>query len=69
MWVGKSHALCLEWQNQFDERIMEVALETGVPAQLMKNLFAKESQFWPGVFQKPEHMGWARSLQKEQMLS
>jgi hypothetical protein len=47
----------LEWQNQFDERIIEVAQQTGVPAQLMKNLFAQESQFWPGVFKSSEHMG------------
>ncbi len=54
----------LEWQNQFDERIIQVALETGVPAQLMKNLFAKESQFWPGAFKSPEHMGLGQITSK-----
>jgi hypothetical protein len=44
------------WQNQFDARIIEVAKETGVPAQLMKNLFAQESQFWPGI-SSAEHLG------------
>lgn len=44
------------WQNQFDTRILEVANQTGVPAQLMKNLFAVESQFWPGRFNS-EHLG------------
>ncbi|MBN2385859.1 MAG: hypothetical protein JXB85_02485 [Anaerolineales bacterium] len=39
-----------DWQNRFDELIFEVALDTGVPAQLLKNLFSRESQFWPGVF-------------------
>lgn len=38
------------WQNQFDTRIIETWQETGVPGQLLKNLFAQESQFWPGVF-------------------
>jgi hypothetical protein len=55
--LEKAMPQVLEWQNQFDERIIEVALQTGVPAQLMKNLFAKESQFWPGIFKSAEHMG------------
>ena len=37
-----------DWQNQFDEIILNVAKDTGVPAHLLKNLFAIESQFWPG---------------------
>ena len=37
------------WQNQFDEVILNVAKDTGVPAHLLKNLFAIESQFWPGA--------------------
>ena len=45
------------WQNQFDAHIVEVASQTGVPAQLMKNLFAQESQFWPGVFRVPYEFG------------
>lgn len=38
-----------EWQNQFDEVILNVGRDTGVPAHLLKNLFANESQFWPGA--------------------
>jgi hypothetical protein len=53
-----------EWQNQFDSKIIEVALETGVPAQLMKNLFGQESQFWPGVFNGLEHMGLGHITEK-----
>lgn len=45
------------WQNQFDDQIMQVAKDTKVPAQLLKNLFAQESQFWPGVFRKPNEFG------------
>lgn len=36
------------WQNQFDGIILNTARDTGVPANLLKNLFAIESQFWPG---------------------
>ena len=36
------------WQNQFDGIILNTARDTGVPAHLLKNLFAIESQFWPG---------------------
>lgn len=49
--------LVVEWQNRFDQRIIAVANETGVPGQLMKNLFAQESQFWPGAFKAPKEFG------------
>jgi hypothetical protein len=45
------------WQNQFDGQIMQVANDTKVPAQLLKNLFAQESQFWPGVYRQPKEFG------------
>jgi hypothetical protein len=53
-----------EWQNQFDNRIIEVANETSVPAQLMKNLFAQESQFWPGIFKVPYEFGLGQITDK-----
>jgi hypothetical protein len=36
------------WQNQFDGIILSISKDTGIPAHLLKNLFAVESQFWPG---------------------
>jgi hypothetical protein len=36
-----------DWQNRFNESIFSAAQVTGIPAQLIKNLFARESQFWP----------------------
>ncbi len=42
------------WQNQFNEIILNVAKDTGVPAHLLKNMFAIESQFWPGATLKTD---------------
>lgn len=47
--LNASHDAVNAWQNRFDSLILEVAQETGVPAQMLKNLFARESQFWPGA--------------------
>ncbi len=46
-----------QWQNQFDSLIINTADKTSVPAQLLKNLFARESQFWPGVFKASADAG------------
>jgi len=55
--LEKSTSKIMEWQNQFDSRIIAVAETKGVPGQLMKNLFAQESQFWPGIFKMPYEYG------------
>lgn len=52
------------WQNQFDARIIEVSQEFSIPAQLLKNLFAQESQFWPGIFRVPFEFGLGQITDK-----
>ena len=45
------------WQNQFDTEIINVAKSSGVPSQLMKNVFTRESQLWPGVYSEMAEAG------------
>ncbi len=50
--LRKAREAVAQWQNQFDSIILNAAQDTGVPASLLKNLFAQESQFWPGIGSK-----------------
>lgn len=55
--VEKAGAAATEWQNQFDEQIFQVSQDSGIPAQLIKNVFARESQLWPGIYQNATEVG------------
>jgi hypothetical protein len=55
--LEQARPLVQVWQNQFDEEILTAAQDTGVPGQLLKNLFAQESQFWPGLFRVKNEFG------------
>lgn len=48
--LDRARSDVIAWQNRFDSLILEVARDTGVPAQMLKRLFATESQFWPALF-------------------
>ena len=37
------------WQNRFDGFIFTAAQNTNIPARVLKNIFGRESQFWPGA--------------------
>lgn len=55
--LNAARSQVVAWQNRFDEQILKVGRETGVPAQLLKNVFSRESQFWPGMFKNYKEAG------------
>ena len=50
----------LAWQNRFDESIWQAARKVGVPATLLKRMFAQESQFWPAEFPQRVEVGFGQ---------
>ncbi len=38
-----------EWQNRFNQEIINASKESGIPSQLLKNVIAQETQFWPSA--------------------
>jgi hypothetical protein len=55
-----ARTMVTEWQNRFDALIIDVSDKTGVPAFLLKNIFSRESQFWPGVFREGQDVGFGQ---------
>lgn len=47
--LAQALPMVIVWQNQFDEVILQAAKDNRVPAVLLKKLFARETQFWPGT--------------------
>lgn len=48
------------WQNQFDDQIFQASQDTGIPGQLLKNLFGQESQLWPGIYRNVREAGFGQ---------
>ena len=56
--LQKAAPLVIEWQNRFDEDILDTARANGLPAPLLKRIFMQESQVWPGVSPEFVHFGF-----------
>ncbi len=46
--MSVSEPAVIEWQNQFDEAIIDASKVLQLPLRLLKAVIAVESQFWPG---------------------
>ena len=55
--VEAARSRLVEWQNRFDDEIVKAANDTGIPAHLLKNVFARESQIWPGIYTSYKEAG------------
>jgi hypothetical protein len=55
--MEKAYPQVVEWQNQFDQDIFNAAQENQIPAQIIKRLFAQETQFWPPTSFSPPAYG------------
>jgi hypothetical protein len=51
----KAQALVGEFQNRFNDLILEASLETRIPPKIIKGVIAQESQFWPFWSRKLEY--------------
>lgn len=54
----------MDWQNRFDGEILQVSQDTGVPARLLKNVFSRESQIWPGIYTTYKEAGLGQLTEK-----
>jgi hypothetical protein len=62
--LEQSKDALIAWQNRFDQQIFAAAESLRLSPQLLKNLIAQESQFWPGFYApSPYEFGLARLTQ------
>lgn len=55
--MERAYPQVIAWQNQFDREIYKAALDNQIPAEVLKRLFAQETQFWPPNYFGPPAYG------------
>jgi hypothetical protein len=55
--MEKAYPQVVTWQNQFNQAIIDAAQNNQIPAEVLKRLFARESQFWPPNYYGPPAYG------------
>ncbi len=63
--LEKARNMISNWQNRFNQQIIDSAQKTGLPSQLLKNVLAQESQFWPGSVFNAENSEYGLGRQTE----
>ncbi|MEW6651161.1 MAG: hypothetical protein AB1453_13365 [Chloroflexota bacterium] len=56
--LERGREMVIRWQNQFDEDILRSARLYRVPPRVLKNIFDRESQFWPGIYETYGEVGF-----------
>ena len=62
--VEAAKPMLVEWQNRFDGEILDASTQSGVPARLLKEVFARESQVWPGIFNSYQEAGLGQMTER-----
>jgi hypothetical protein len=55
--MEKAYPQVITWQNQFNQAIIDAAQDNQISAEVLKRLFARESQFWPPNYYGPPAYG------------
>lgn len=62
--VAAAESAAKQWQNQFDDTILDYATGSNIPAHLIMRLILRESQFWAGVYpDMPNEVGLGQIIE------
>ena len=55
--VETAYSKVIEWQNLFNDSILQASSTYMIPPVVLKGIFAQESQFWPGYYKNTWEAG------------